>query len=220
MRFKRVIIVACTFAVVSAMAFGCVQVAVGAAAERIATIEELSSAPAVIVLGASVHPNGDPSDVLEDRLLTALDVYQAGKAEKFIVSGDNGQEEYDEVNAMREYLLAHDVPPEDIFLDHAGFDTYDSMYRANAVFGLQEAIVVTQQFHLPRALYIGGSLGMDVQGVVADRRRYLGRYSYAVRESVANVKAVINILLNSKPKFLGDAVSIDGDGRVTWDEGK
>lgn len=221
MRLKRVVLVAgvCFITVVSA-GFATVQMMVRQQAHAITSVDALTLAPAVIVLGASVHPSGEPSDVLEDRLLTALEVYQAGKAEKFIVSGDNGQEEYDEVNAMREFLLAHDVPPEDVFLDHAGFDTYDSMYRAQAIFGLSQAIVVTQRFHLPRALYIGESLGMDVQGVAADRRRYLGRYSYAFRESIANVKAVLNVTLKSQPTFLGDAVSVDGDGRVTWDEGE
>lgn len=207
------------FVLAAAFALVIPQVVVRAARSHIVDASSASEADAIIVLGASVLRDGTPSDILEDRLLTGIALYEAGKAGAIIVSGDDGQEAYDEVNAMRVYLLEHDVPTEDIFLDHAGFDTFDSMYRANAIFGVESAIVVTQNYHLPRALYLADALGIDVQGVVADRQPYSGMRSFMLRERVANVKAVLDILLHSKPKYLGDPIDIHGDGTVTWDEG-
>lgn len=171
----------------------------------------------VMVLGASVLRSGEPSDVLADRLLTALQIYETGKAEKFLLSGDNGSRDYDEVNAMKAYLLRRGVPAEDIFLDHAGFDTYDSLYRAKTIFGLRELIIVTQEFHLPRVVYLGRSLGLTVYGVPADRQEYRKIETFRTRELFANVKAVFDIVAGSQPTYLGQPISVDGDGQVTWD---
>lgn len=179
---------------------------------------EVDHASVAIVLGARVKANGEPSDILRDRLLTVIDVYRAGSVGKILVSGDDGQMEYDEVNAMRLYLLAAGVEPDDIFLDHAGFDTYDSMIRAQKVFGVTNAIIVTQRYHLPRALYLVDAFGIKAQGVAADRRTYRGIVRYTVREILADVKAVINVVLQASPRFLGEAIDVTGDGRVTWDE--
>lgn len=172
----------------------------------------------IVVLGASVLPSGRPSDILADRLTVAADLYAAGKAGTVLVSGDNGQNGYDEVNAMRLFLLDAGVAPEDVFLDHAGFDTYDSMYRARDVFGVRRAIVVTQEFHLPRALFISSHLGIDAVGVAADLQPYVKQEWFAVRESVANVKAALNLLTGARPAYLGDPVDLTGDGRATWDQ--
>ena len=184
----------------------------------IVSIGNINHAPVVIVLGAKVKADGEPSDILRDRLLTAIDVYRAGSADKIFVSGDDGQVEYDEVNAMRLYLLAASVDPDDIFLDHAGFDTYDTMIRANKVFGVTKAIVVTQAYHLPRALYLADAFGIEVQGVAADKQTYRGILRYKARELLADVKAVVDVVLQSSPHFLGDVIDITGDGQVTWDE--
>lgn len=181
-------------------------------------IDEVEHAPVAIVLGAKVKADGQPSDILRDRLLTAIDLYRAELVDKILVSGDDGQAEYDEVNAMRLYLLAADVDEDDIFLDHAGFDTYDSMIRASKVFGVTKAIIVTQEYHLPRALYLADAFDIDAQGVAADRQPYLGILRYQARELLADVKAVIDVTLQASPHFLGDAIDITGDGRVTWDE--
>lgn len=184
----------------------------------IVPIGEVDPAPVAIVLGAKVKADGQPSDILRDRLLTAIDLYRAGSVEKILVSGDDGQVEYDEVNAMRLYLLSADVDPDDIFLDHAGFDTYDSMIRANKVFGVTKAIVVTQTYHLPRALYLADAFGIDAQGVAADRQTYRGILRYQARELLADTKAVVSVFAGVSPRFLGDTIDIAGDGRVTWDE--
>jgi len=135
------------------------------------------------------------------------------------VSGDNGQDGYDEVNAMRAYLLDAGVAPEDLFLDHAGFDTYDSAYRARHVFGVTDAIIVTQRYHLPRALYLADRVGIRAQGVSSDLQPYVKQAWFSARESLARVKAVGDVLFGAEPEYLGDPVDITGDGRVTWDEG-
>jgi len=181
------------------------------------TLEEAKPAQAVIVLGALVYSDGRVSPMLADRLETALALYRAGKVDKILVSGDHGRVEYDEVNTMRRYLEERGVPPEDIFMDHAGFDTYDSMYRARAIFACEDVIVVTQEFHLPRALWIANRLGLKAQGVVADRHVYGTEGYYELREAAARIKAFGEVLVRRKPVFLGPVIPIDGDGRQTHD---
>lgn len=178
-----------------------------------------ASAPVVIVPGAGLKRDETPSDVLRDRLIVALALYDAGKVEKILCSGDNGQVQYDEVNAMRVWLLDRGVDADDIFLDHAGFDTYDTMTRAAEVFGVTRAVVVTQDFHLPRALYISHAKGIEVQGVSASLQPYVAQDAYRMREIPARIKSFIEVLFHVSPKYLGDAIEVMGDGRVTWDEG-
>lgn len=180
--------------------------------------EEAQPAEAVMVLGALVFPDGTPSMMVQDRLDTAYDLYQDGRARKVLITGDHGQTEYDEVNAMRRYLEEKGVPPEDIFMDHAGFDTYDSMYRARDVFQARDVIVVTQRFHLPRALWIAQRLGLNPQGVVADRHRYYRASYYEFREALARVKAWGEVVVGRKPVYLGPVIPIHGDGRATHDQ--
>jgi vancomycin permeability regulator SanA len=178
---------------------------------------ELNSADAVIILGAYVRPDGALSWILKDRLDTGLAIYNLGKAPKIIVTGDHGQKNYNEVQAMKDYLLEKGVPAEDIFMDHAGFDTYDSLYRAREIFQVQSAIIITQNFHLPRAVYISKRLGIETQGVEA-KLYYPWWYMNTIRDSIARVKAYADVeILKSKPRFLGEVISITGDGRVTQD---
>lgn len=177
----------------------------------------LVPAEAALVLGAYVYENGGVCPVLQDRLDTALELYRQGLVPKLLLSGDHGQHNYDEVNAMRKYLEAKGVPPEDLFLDHAGFDTYDSLYRARDVFGARRLIVVTQQFHLTRALYIGRGLGLEVQGVPSDRRTLFDQSYYEQREWGARVKAFYDVNSQRSPLLLGPAIDLQGDGRVTHD---
>lgn len=179
----------------------------------VSNTSDLSPAQVAIVLGASVYESGRLSAILQDRVDTAIAIYREGLVRKILVSGDNSTLSYNEVVPVRAYLLEQGIPPEDVFLDYAGFDTYDSMYRARAVFAVESAIVVTQSFHLYRAVYIAQALGITVQGVstvhdTARARNYL-------REVPANVKAVLNVVLRSKPTYLGEPIPITGDGRVT-----
>lgn len=193
-------------------------VVVAGTRSAIYSAKDVPPAYVVIVPGASVLRNGTPSDILADRLTVAASLYATGKAEKVLVSGDNGQEGYDEVNVMRRFLLDKDVAPEDIFLDHAGFDTYDTMYRARHVFGITDAIVVTQRYHLYRALFVASHLGINATGVSSDLQPYIKQPWFSARETLSRVKAVVDVLTGAKPGYLGDPIDIRGDGRVTWDQ--
>ena len=181
------------------------------------SVDELPQAQAVLIPGARVYEDGRMSDILNDRVISALEVYHAGKADKILVSGDHGRTEYDEVNTVKNRLLAEGVPETDIFLDHAGFDTYDSLYRARDIFEADSLIVSTQEFHLPRAVYIGNSLGIETYGYIADKQPYLAARRNEMREFPARIKAFLNVTFHSKPKYLGDAIPISGDGRQSWD---
>ena len=179
---------------------------------------DLKEADAVTILGAKVYEDGRLSSILIDRIKTALEVYRNGKAKKILVSGDHGRKSYDEVNAVKRYLLdVEKIPGEDIFLDHAGFDTYDSLYRAHDVFEAKKLIISTQSFHLPRAVYIGQKLGLDTQGIVADKQTYRTAVYNELRENLARCKAFTNVFFKVKPKFGGYPIPINGDGRKSWD---
>ncbi len=175
------------------------------------------SAEAALVLGARVHAGGVLSDMFRDRVDTAIGLYETGKVEKILVSGDHGRAEYDEVNAAKNYLLAQGVSAEDIFLDHAGFDTYDSIYRARDVFRADSVIIVTQGYHLPRALFVAEGLGLEASGVAADTRVYSGQEGRDLREKLATIKAWLDVALGSRPRYLGDGIPLSGDGRGSWD---
>jgi len=185
--------------------------------KSIIQITDTKPADAVVILGAYVRPDGELSWILKDRLDTGLALYNQKTAPKILVTGDHGQKEYNEVQAMKDYLLGHGVPAEDIFMDHAGFDTYDSLYRARDIFQVKTAVIVSQNFHLPRAVYIAKRLGIKTQGVQA-QLYYPWWYMNTIRASVARVKAYMDIeILKSKPRYLGEAIPITGDGRSTQD---
>lgn len=215
-RLKRLLQLALIVLGIALLAFAGVNLVVWWPARTgIVEPSEARPAQAALVLGAGVWPDGRPTPVLKDRLDTGLDLYRSGKVGKILCTGDHGQDDYDEVNAMRRYLEEHGVPPEDIFMDHAGFDTYDSMYRARQVFEVQSAVVVTQEFHLPRALYLARSMGIRAEGVSATRQPYLDDGWYSVRELAARVKAFAEVAARREPRYLGPAIPIEGDGRAT-----
>lgn len=174
---------------------------------------------AALVLGARVYAEERPSPILEDRLATALELYQSKKVQKLLVSGDHGRTDYDEVRAMRKYFTDRGVPAADVFMDHAGFDTYDSVYRARDVFQAESLVIVTQEFHLPRALYIAKRLGIDAAGIVADRREYTAGATRrnTLREPLARIKAFGSVTFGAKPRYLGEPIPITGDGTMTDD---
>jgi SanA protein len=173
-------------------------------------------ADCILVLGAGVQDDGTPSWVLHDRLTEALALYKDGRSKKFLVSGDHHTGHYDEPNAMRQWLEARGVPAEDIFMDHAGIDTYSSMWRAKNIFQAKNIIVVTQQFHLPRAVFLARSLGMTAEGSPADRRMYRGAAWFEVREVASRTKAFIDVTIGRTPHHVGPPIPLEhGDGRVT-----
>lgn len=177
------------------------------------SLDDVPKTEVALVLGASVR-NGKPSPILEERAHQAIQLYLKGKVKKIMVTGDNGALSHDEVTPVRKYLLNAGIPPEDIFLDHAGFDTYSSMYRARDVFKAESMTIVTQHFHLPRALYIARSLGIPAYGIVAN-----GSGSFKedyLREIPASLKALLDLFTGRHPKYLGPAIPLTGDGRPTW----
>ena len=176
------------------------------------------SADCAIILGCQVLPSGQPSTMLRHRLETGAQLYFDGKVKKIIVSGDHGADHYDESNTMKNYLIDMGIPSEDIFMDHAGFSTYDSMKRAKEVFGVESAVIVTQKYHLYRAMYIGKMNGIDVCGVSASLERYGRQFYYDIREYLARCKDFLLTLFNADPVFLGEPIDITGSGDVTNDK--
>ena len=174
-------------------------------------------AQAAIVFGALVYRDGTLSWVTRDRVDAGIALYKAGRVQKLLISGDHGRTGYDEVNAMRSHALDAGVPAEDIFMDHAGFSTYDTVARARRVFKVQSAVLVTQRFHLPRALWLARRCGIEASGYVADQRRYRTRRRMALREAAARAKDFVKGLIRPDPTFLGNPLPITGDGRRTVD---
>ena len=172
-------------------------------------------ADCILVLGCGVREDGTPSHMLYDRIKKGVELYQKGVAPKILMSGDHGQKNYDEVNVMREYAISMGVPEEDIFMDHAGFSTYESIYRAKSVFMAENIILVTQKYHLYRGLYIAKRLGVNALGASANYRTYIGQSGRDLREVVARFKDFINCYIKPEPKYLGEAIPVSGDGRVT-----
>ena len=189
--------------------------------DRIISPEDVSSvsdADCILVLGAGIRTDGSPSPMLQDRLNTGIALYQNGAAPKLLMSGDHGREDYNEVQTMKDITLEQGVPSEDVFMDHAGFSTYDSLYRARDVFQARKVIIVTQKYHLYRALYIARSLGLDAWGVSADTRRYRGQSQRVFREILARDKDFFVSVFKPLPKYLGDTIPITGNGDLTNDE--
>lgn len=192
-------------------------IVIGTTSDRIITAEEAAGqdADAILVLGALVHPDGTPSDILKDRLDNAIALYKAGAAPKIIMSGDHGTTTYDEVNGMKRYAMNQGVPEEDIFCDHAGFSTYESMHRAKNVFEAERIIVSTQTYHLYRALYDAVGLGLDAVGVPANFHTFKEQLLWDVREMPARSKDVIMVLIQAPPTFGGEPISLDGPASAT-----
>lgn len=189
--------------------------------DNIMTVEELqdTDADCIIVLGAGVRDDGSPTWMLEDRILVGIDCYNSGSAPKIIMSGDHGRVEYDEVNTMKQYAIDKGVPSEDVFMDHAGFSTYETMYRAKEVFGAKKVVIVTQEYHLYRAIYAAQSLGLEANGVSADLRNYSNmQYYREFREWFARTKDFLKLLVKPEPTYLGDSIDLNGSGDVTNDK--
>ena len=169
-----------------------------------------------VVLGAGVR-DGKPTPMLKDRLLTGVELYKSGAAKKLIMSGDHGSDEYDEVNIMKSFAVERGVPDEDIFMDHAGFSTYETIYRAREIFEADNVIIVSQKYHLYRALYIADSLDVKAVGVSADLRTYKGQTKRVLREILARDKDFFKCIVKPKPAYLGEKIPVSGNGNLTND---
>ena len=186
-------------------------------AERILSAEEAADmdADCILILGCGVREDDTPSLMLRDRLEAGIALYEARAAEKLLMSGDHGRKEYDEVNTMKDFAMERGIPSEDIFMDHAGFSTYDSMYRARDVFCAKKVIIVTQAYHLPRALYVAEKLGLEAYGVAALDVNYHGQMYRELREMLARAKDFCSAWLQPAPKYLGEAIPVSGNGDLT-----
>ena len=178
---------------------------------------KLKDIDCILILGAGIWGD-EPSPMLEDRLLEGINLYNEGIAPKIIMTGDHGREEYDEVNIMKKFAIEKGVPSEDIFMDHAGFSTYESIYRAKEIFGADDIVIVTQEYHLYRALYIADKLDINAYGVNSDPRKYSGQSYRELREILARSKDFVNCLFKPKPTYLGESIPVSGNGDVTNDK--
>ncbi len=190
--------------------------------KRVLTLADLSdieqyrgSFDAIVILGAGVRPGGVPSDMLRDRLEVGNELYFAGFSDKMLMSGDHMGHDYDEVSVMKRYATEAGVPSGAVYLDHAGLSTYDSIWRLAKIFEAKKVLIVTQSYHLPRALYLAGAFGIEAYGLSADLRPYRSQPYYTVRETVARVKDFALAILKPIATHVGDPISLDGDGDAT-----
>jgi SanA protein len=183
-------------------------------------IEDLNQIPntkVAIIFGAGINGN-TPSSYLQDRLDAGILLYKTQKVKKLLLSGDNGNDAHDELTVMKNYCFEKGVDTTKIYLDYAGFDTYSTMYRAKKIFDLDSAILVSQKYHLNRAIYLGSKMGVKSIGFVANKREYTNYLYVQFREFFSVFKSTIDVLRNRKPRFLGEKVSIDGVSNYTKPE--
>lgn len=169
----------------------------------------------IIILGCGVKDDGRPSDMLYDRIITGVEAYKMGLSSRIIMSGDHGRADYNEVGVMKKYAVALGVPEDAIFCDHAGFSTYESIVRAKKIFSVESALIVTQKYHLYRALYDAERFGIKADGMSADVRRYRGEITRNVREIIARNKDFLFCIFKPDPKYLGEKINLNGSGNIT-----
>lgn len=168
----------------------------------------------ILVLGCGVY-GSTPSHMLEDRLLQGIELYKNSASGKMLMSGDHGRKNYDEVNVMKDFATERGVASEDVFMDHAGFSTYESMYRAKEIFKAEKILIVTQNYHLYRAIYDARALGLDAYGVASDPRSYSGQLYRDIREILARNKDFVYSIIKPEPTYLGEAIPVQGNGNQT-----
>lgn len=179
---------------------------------------QLTNMDCILVLGCKVGADGTLSHMLEDRLRQGVALYDLGAAPKLLMSGDHGTAEYDEVDAMKRYAVDAGIASQDVFMDHAGFSTYESVYRAKEVFQARRVIIVTQEYHLYRALMVAREMGLEAYGVAVNYRTYVGQTARDIREILARVKDFGMTIFWPEPTYLGDVIPISGNGELTHDE--
>lgn len=210
--FHIFIVVLLVFVVLSAITFFSInKKVVNVGSDMIVGAEQASDvidADCILILGAGVRNDGTPSDMLADRLKVGIELYNSGAAPKILVSGDNSRKDYNEPEAMKLYCVENGVPEEDIVLDYAGFSTYESLFRARDVFCAENIIIVTQEYHLYRALYVAEKLGIGAVGVSADLRTYRGQSYRDLRETAARNKDFLFTLFMPEPTYLGEQIPI------------
>ncbi|MGN0571408.1 MAG: vancomycin high temperature exclusion protein [Candidatus Fimenecus sp.] len=223
-RLKRFFLVICAVILVGVLCLGTINVLVIAKSKPYileqSEAADLEGVDCILVLGCAVWNNETLSPMLEDRVKTGLSLLEIGACDRLLMSGDHGTVNYDEVNHMKQYCVDKGIDPDIIFLDHAGFSTYESMYRAKAIFSVKKMIVVTQGYHLYRAVYIARALGIDAYGVAADLQDYalVTDIKNNLREALARVKDFGTCLVKPQPTYLGEAIPIDGSAKLSDDK--
>lgn len=228
MKMKRIcrVLIICLIAVFilgitgTGTVFGINAHVVHSTADQLLTPEEavlLENVDCILVLGCKVNSDGAPSAMLGDRLRRGTELFHAGAAPKLLMSGDHGTVTYNEVQSMKQNAINNDISSSDVFMDHAGFSTYESIYRARDVFLAKKIIIVTQEYHLYRALYIANALGVEAYGVAADYRDYSGQSARDIREILARNKDFVTSIFKPEPTYLGEAIPIWGNGDLTND---
>ncbi len=216
MKRKKIFIIiaaaACLLAVLMlAVVLSVDRMIVSAGKDKIVSAEEAAEvidADCILILGAGVRADGSPSDMLRDRLAVGVAVYEAGGADKILISGDHSRKDYDEVGAMEKYCLEAGIPEDAIYPDYAGFSTYESLYRARDIFCAEKIVIVTQEYHLYRALYVAEKLGLEAVGVAADLNTYAGQSYRDLREILARNKDLVYTIFMPKPTYLGEQIPI------------
>ncbi len=206
-----------SFVATSVMAV-CNGIVIKSAEEYVISFEdavEMEDVDCIIVLGAGVNPDGTMSYVLSRRVWMGAELYLANASQRLLLSGDHSREDYNEVGAMKDYMLSRDIPASVVFTDHAGLDTYDTMYRAKEVFKAEKVIIVTQQFHISRAVFIARSLGLDAYGVCCDPDERYFNLMTDIREFCARPKYLLDSVIKPKPKYLGEAIPIWGEASAS-----
>lgn len=220
-RFKRIALVCFLMGItIGIIALGMNIYVVSSVDENVLTVESasnLENVDCIIVLGCGINGGNKPSDMLRDRLNFAIDIYKKGGAPKLLMSGDHGRVGYNEVGVMKQYAIDKGVPSEDIFMDHAGFSTYETMYRAKAIFQAEKVIVVTQEYHLFRGMYNAEKLGMESYGVASDVYGYQDKLYRETREVIARCKDFLWCVFKPEPTYLGEAIPVSGNGDATND---
>lgn len=211
-RIRNLLVIFFLFAVFSVAV--CNIIVIASASGNILEFEEavkLENIDCIIVLGAGVKPDGTMSNLLYERTLCGAELYLAGASERLLLSGDHSRVDYNEVGAMKEYMVSRGIAPNVVFTDHAGFDTYDTMYRAKEIFKAKRVIVVTQGFHLSRAVFIANALGLEAYGVDCDTGVYGKNIMNDLREIAARPKYVLDAIFKPEPYYLGEAIPIWGE---------
>lgn len=218
---RKLLMIALIIACTGVIALFGIDAYVGASvSERLLSVQEASmlKADCILVLGAKVRSNETPSNLLEDRLQRGIELYNLGISDRLLMSGDHGQVNYDEVNVMKQYAIDTGIPSQNVFMDHAGFSTYESLYRAWDVFLARKIVIVSQEYHLYRALYVAEKLGLDAYGVPVAPKNYSGQFNREMREILARAKDVLFAIAKPQPTYLGDTIPVSGNGDLTNDK--
>ena len=178
-------------------------------------LKDLDDIDCILVLGCGVWDDGTPTDMLADRITVGIRAYETGVSDRLLMSGDHSRKDYDEVNTMKAIAVESGIPADNVFCDHAGFSTYESMYRASDIFGADKIVIVTQSYHLPRAIYNAQKLGIEAYGISADERTYMGQMYRDARELLARAKDFVWCIIQPEPTFRGEKIPITASGSLT-----